>query len=156
MNNTTRSELSFSPTVEDDGKFMVCRAENPVVSGLFLESTWKLSVVCEYFRFIPPRLCAIYKSYLTFHPLYNLCSSSRVHDAFISSYLATTLKADCFRCSFSDVSKTRRKLVGAPADALRALSFQSLPLNSIFVPPLSNNDPDSNCYKKPQSLMAGV
>jgi hypothetical protein len=49
LNNTTRSELSFSPTVEDDGKFMVCRAENPVVSGLFLESTWKLSVVCEYF-----------------------------------------------------------------------------------------------------------
>lgn len=47
-NNTTRSELSFSPTVEDDGKFMVCRAENPVVSGLFLESTWKISVVCEY------------------------------------------------------------------------------------------------------------
>lgn len=45
LNNTTRSELSFSPMVEDDGKFMVCRAENPVVSGLFLESTWKLSVV---------------------------------------------------------------------------------------------------------------
>ncbi|CRL00448.1 CLUMA_CG013711, isoform A [Clunio marinus] len=45
LNNTTRSELSFSPTVEDDGKFMVCRAENPVVSGLFLESTWKISVV---------------------------------------------------------------------------------------------------------------
>lgn len=48
MNNTTRSELSFSPGVEDDGKFIVCRAENPVVTGLFLESTWKLSVVCEY------------------------------------------------------------------------------------------------------------
>lgn len=27
---------------------MVCRAENPAVSGLFLESTWKISVVCEY------------------------------------------------------------------------------------------------------------
>lgn len=48
LNNTTRSELSFSPGVEDDGKFIVCRAENPVVTGLFLESTWKLSVVCEY------------------------------------------------------------------------------------------------------------
>jgi hypothetical protein len=34
--------------VEDDGKIMVCRAENPVVSGLFEESTWKISVVCEY------------------------------------------------------------------------------------------------------------
>ncbi|XP_070500607.1 synaptogenesis protein syg-1-like isoform X1 [Chironomus tepperi] len=45
LNNTTKSELSFSPTVEDDGKFIVCRAENPVVSGLFLEATHKLSVV---------------------------------------------------------------------------------------------------------------
>ena len=53
LNNTTKSYLSFSPTTEDDGKFMVCRAENPVVSGLFLESTWKISVVCEYFRCFP-------------------------------------------------------------------------------------------------------
>uniref|UniRef100_A0A1B0EVK6 Putative b-cell receptor cd22 n=1 Tax=Lutzomyia longipalpis TaxID=7200 RepID=A0A1B0EVK6_LUTLO len=45
LNNTTRSELSFVPSVEDDGKTLTCRAENPKVTGLFLETTWKLNVV---------------------------------------------------------------------------------------------------------------
>lgn len=85
MNNTTRSELSFSPTVEDDGKFMVCRAENPVVSGLFLESTWKLSVVCEYHP--PPRhfIQELFKYLSFFESLLSLfmSSPSRAHDAFI-------------------------------------------------------------------------
>lgn len=45
-NNTTRSELSFVPTTEDDGKSITCRAENPVVNGLYMETSWKLDVVC--------------------------------------------------------------------------------------------------------------
>ncbi|XP_037038777.1 hemicentin-1 isoform X2 [Bradysia coprophila] len=45
LNNTTRSELSFVPSTEDDGKSITCRAENPKVTGLFLETTWKLDVV---------------------------------------------------------------------------------------------------------------
>ncbi|CAO1351340.1 unnamed protein product [Diamesa hyperborea] len=45
LNNITRSELSFSPMIEDDMKFIVCRAENPDSPGLFLETTWKLNVV---------------------------------------------------------------------------------------------------------------
>lgn len=49
MNNTTRSELSFVPTTEDDGKSITCRAENPKVTGLFLEKTWKLDVVCKFY-----------------------------------------------------------------------------------------------------------
>lgn len=46
--NTTRSELSFVPTTDDDGKSITCRAENPNVNGLYLETMWKLNVVCKY------------------------------------------------------------------------------------------------------------
>lgn len=46
----TISELSFVPTTEDDGKSITCRAENPNVTGLFLETSWKIDVVCKYFR----------------------------------------------------------------------------------------------------------
>lgn len=48
FNTTSRSELSFVPSTEDDGKSITCRAENPKVTGLFLETTWKLNVVCKY------------------------------------------------------------------------------------------------------------
>lgn len=47
LNNLTRSELSFVPSTEDDGKSITCRAENPIVTGLFLETSWKLNVVCK-------------------------------------------------------------------------------------------------------------
>ncbi|XP_060524523.1 nephrin [Cylas formicarius] len=43
--NMTISELSFVPTTEDDGKSITCRAENPNVTGLFLETSWKIDVV---------------------------------------------------------------------------------------------------------------
>ncbi|CAG9863888.1 unnamed protein product [Phyllotreta striolata] len=43
--NVTISELSFVPTTEDDGKSITCRAENPNVTGLFLETSWKIDVV---------------------------------------------------------------------------------------------------------------
>lgn len=52
LNNTTRSELIFVPSTEDDGKSITCRAENPNVNGLFLETSLKLDVVCEYWTFI--------------------------------------------------------------------------------------------------------
>lgn len=81
MNNTTRSELSFSPTVEDDGKYMVCRAENPVVSGLFLESSWKISVVCEYF-FSRAHAVMQLTQKLFKYKFSESVRSSRVHDAF--------------------------------------------------------------------------
>ncbi|XP_055684288.1 hemicentin-2 isoform X1 [Lutzomyia longipalpis] len=45
LNNTTLSELSFVPSTEDDGKSITCRAENPNVNGLFLETSLKLNVV---------------------------------------------------------------------------------------------------------------
>ncbi|XP_037903689.1 nephrin-like [Hermetia illucens] len=43
--NTTVSKLSFVPSIEDNGKSITCRAENPNVTGLFLETVWKLNVV---------------------------------------------------------------------------------------------------------------
>jgi hypothetical protein len=50
-NNTTKSQLTLIPSVEDNGKFVTCRAENPSVNGLFLEKSWKLDVVCKYILF---------------------------------------------------------------------------------------------------------
>lgn len=48
LTNVTKSVLNFVPTTEDDGKLITCRSENPKVSGLFLETSWKLEVICEF------------------------------------------------------------------------------------------------------------
>lgn len=45
--------VEFEPGVEDHGKLITCRAENPNVTGLFLEETWKIDVVCKYTINIP-------------------------------------------------------------------------------------------------------
>ncbi|XP_043801372.1 hemicentin-2-like [Apis laboriosa] len=42
--NITRSRLSYVPTMEDDGKYLTCRAENPVVPDSALENRWRLLV----------------------------------------------------------------------------------------------------------------
>jgi CD80-like C2-set immunoglobulin domain len=46
--NSTVSTLMYTPTTEDDGKTITCRAENPKVTGLFLETTWTMSVYCRF------------------------------------------------------------------------------------------------------------
>lgn len=46
--NRTVSTVEFEPGVEDHGKSITCRAENPNVTGLYLEKSWKIDVVCEY------------------------------------------------------------------------------------------------------------
>ncbi|CAB3230302.1 unnamed protein product [Arctia plantaginis] len=43
--NLTVSVMSFVPTLDDDGKPIVCRAENPNVTTLVMETTWTISVV---------------------------------------------------------------------------------------------------------------
>ncbi|XP_023711739.1 nephrin isoform X2 [Cryptotermes secundus] len=43
--NVTVSDLSFVPSTDDDGKSITCRAENPNITGAFLESSWKIDVV---------------------------------------------------------------------------------------------------------------
>lgn len=42
------SLLQFTPTVEDEGKFLVCRAENPKLPEASIEDRWKLRVHCKY------------------------------------------------------------------------------------------------------------
>ncbi|XP_017758029.1 PREDICTED: hemicentin-2-like [Eufriesea mexicana] len=42
--NITKSVLSYVPPMEDDGKSLTCRAENPVVPNSGLEDTWRLLV----------------------------------------------------------------------------------------------------------------
>lgn len=42
------SLLQFTPTVEDEGKFLVCRAENPKLPEAGIEDRWKLKVHCKY------------------------------------------------------------------------------------------------------------
>nr|XP_033324105.1 nephrin-like [Megalopta genalis]XP_033324106.1 nephrin-like [Megalopta genalis] len=43
--NRTVSIVEFEPGVEDHGKSITCRAENPNVTGLFLEKSWRIDVV---------------------------------------------------------------------------------------------------------------
>ncbi|XP_063992013.1 hemicentin-1-like [Diachasmimorpha longicaudata] len=43
--NRTISRVEFSPSVDDNRKSVTCRAENPNVTGLYLETSWILDVV---------------------------------------------------------------------------------------------------------------
>ncbi|XP_047986871.1 nephrin [Leguminivora glycinivorella] len=43
--NLTVSVMSFVPTLEDDGKAITCRAENPNVTALHMETSWTINVV---------------------------------------------------------------------------------------------------------------
>ncbi|XP_034941129.1 hemicentin-1-like [Chelonus insularis] len=42
--NVTRSVLSYAAIIEDDGKYLMCRAENPLVPDSAVEDKWKLIV----------------------------------------------------------------------------------------------------------------
>ncbi|CAG4943584.1 unnamed protein product [Colias eurytheme] len=43
--NLTISVMSFVPTLDDDSKPITCRAENPNVTTLFMETSWTINVV---------------------------------------------------------------------------------------------------------------
>ncbi|XP_022903611.1 neural cell adhesion molecule 2 isoform X2 [Onthophagus taurus] len=44
QNNQSLSILTFEPVVEDDGKYLTCRAENPSIPDSALEDKWRLNV----------------------------------------------------------------------------------------------------------------
>lgn len=45
--NHSLSVLAFTPTIEDDGKFLTCRSENPFIPESSIEDKWRLLVHCE-------------------------------------------------------------------------------------------------------------
>lgn len=47
-NNQTLSILTFVPVIDDDGKYLTCRAENPYIPDSALEDKWRLNVHCKY------------------------------------------------------------------------------------------------------------
>lgn len=46
--NKSFSKLTITPTTDDNGRILTCRAENPSMMGKYLNSSWKLNVVCKY------------------------------------------------------------------------------------------------------------
>lgn len=48
QNNQTLSILTFVPVIDDDGKYLTCRAENTMIADSALEDKWRLNVHCKY------------------------------------------------------------------------------------------------------------
>lgn len=50
--STSSSIIVFTPSVEDNGLVLSCRAENPFIPGSAIEEGWKLDVVCKIIQLI--------------------------------------------------------------------------------------------------------
>lgn len=49
QNNQSLSILTFAPVIDDDGKYLTCRAENPSIPDSALEDKWRLNVHCKLY-----------------------------------------------------------------------------------------------------------
>lgn len=45
--NQSLSVLTFIPVVDDDGKYLTCRSENPFIPDSAIEDKWRLVVHCK-------------------------------------------------------------------------------------------------------------
>lgn len=54
--NITTSILKITPTEDDNGKHLVCRADNPSVPESTKESSWMMDIHCKY-RLVVQCLC---------------------------------------------------------------------------------------------------
>ena len=55
--NQTLSVLTFIPVVDDDGKYLTCRAENPYIPDSAIEDKWRLVVHCKFLLLYCFRKC---------------------------------------------------------------------------------------------------
>lgn len=45
--NQSLSVLTYTPAIDDDGKYLTCRAENPHIEYSAIEDKWSLIVHCK-------------------------------------------------------------------------------------------------------------
>lgn len=51
VDNYTSNTVAFLPSIHDNGKFLSCRADNPLLSDSSLEDGWTLNIHCKHIMF---------------------------------------------------------------------------------------------------------
>lgn len=46
--NQSMSILTYTPSIEDDGKYLICKAENTFIEKSIIEDKYRLVVQCKY------------------------------------------------------------------------------------------------------------
>ena len=46
-NGVSKSVLLYEPTIEDDGRYLTCRAENAALRNTAMEDQWTIQVHCK-------------------------------------------------------------------------------------------------------------
>lgn len=52
-NGVAKSTLKFVPSVEDDGRFLTCKAENLALDGAEMDDQWHIKVHCKCAKKVP-------------------------------------------------------------------------------------------------------